>query len=121
MIIDSNKRLARRSKRVRYRLRQNGQGRPRLSVYRSGRNMYAQIIDDNMGITIVSASTLEKEMREDIKSGATCSAATRVGSLIAERAIAKGLTDVVFDRGGYLFHGRVKALADSARKSGLKF
>ena len=118
MIIDSNKRLARRSKRVRYRLRQNGQGRPRLSVYRSGRNMYAQIIDDNKGITIVSASTLEKEMREDIKSGATCSAATRVGS---ERAIAKGLTDVIFDRGGYLFHGRVKALADSARKSGLKF
>ncbi len=79
------------------------------------------LLDDNMGITIVSASTLEKEMREDIKSGATCSAATRVGSLIAERAIAKGLTDVVFDRGGYLFHGRVKALADSARKSGLKF
>ncbi|HYG28255.1 MAG TPA: 50S ribosomal protein L18, partial [Caulobacteraceae bacterium] len=93
-------------------------GRPRLSVFRSSKNIYAQIIDDARGVTLAAASTLEGE--EKVK-GADKDAAARVGKLVAERAKEKGVTDVVFDRGGYLYHGRVKALADAAREAGLNF
>jgi len=95
--------------------------RKRLSVFRSSQHIYAQIIDDIKGETLVAASSLEKDMRGNLKSGGNVNAAKAVGKLIAERALAKGLKDVVFDRGGYLYHGRVKALADAAREGGLKF
>ena len=95
--------------------------RKRLSVFRSSQYIYAQIIDDAKGETLVAASSLEKPMRGSLKSGANVDAAKAVGKLIAERALAKGLKDVVFDRGGYLYHGRVKALADAAREGGLNF
>ena len=121
MAENSKKRLMRRRKRVRYQIRMHGQGRPRLSVFRSGKNIYAQVIDDKSGKTLVSASTLEKTVRESLKTGATCEAATKIGSLIASRAKEQGIGEVVFDRGGYLFHGRVKALASSAREEGLIF
>ena len=111
----------RRRRRVRYRVRLRGRDRPRLSVYRSGQNIYAQIIDDRRGETLTSASTLEKDMRAALRTGADAEAAAKVGALVAERAKAKGITDVVFDRGGYLYHGRVKALAEGAREGGLKF
>ncbi len=111
----------RRKKRVRLRLRKVVGIRPRLTVFRSNKNIYAQIIDDQQGNTVVSASTLDKEVREEIKSGSTTVSAAAVGKLVAERATAKGLDEVVFDRGSYLFHGRVKALADAAREAGLKF
>lgn len=91
--------------------------RPRLAVYRSLNHIYAQVIDDNQGQTLVSASTTEKELRGS--TGGNIEAARRVGKAIAERALAKGIGNVVFDRGGYLYHGRVKALTDSARESGL--
>jgi large subunit ribosomal protein L18 len=96
-------------------------GRARLSVYRSSKQIYAQLIDDAKGETLVAASSLEKELRGELKSGATIAAATAVGKTIAERAKAKGLKRIVFDRGGYLFHGRVKALAEAAREGGLEF
>jgi large subunit ribosomal protein L18 len=111
----------RRQTRVRHQLRKNAGGRPRLSVFRSGRHIYAQVIDDHKGVTVAAASTLDKDLKSRLKSGGDKSAATEVGKLIAERAAAAGITDVVFDRGGYLFHGRVKALADAAREAGLKF
>jgi large subunit ribosomal protein L18 len=95
--------------------------RKRLSVFRSSQHIYAQIIDDTKGETLVAASSLEKDMRGGMKSGGNVAAAKAVGKLIAERALAKGLKDVVFDRGGYLYHGRVKALADAAREGGLNF
>jgi large subunit ribosomal protein L18 len=95
--------------------------RKRLSVFRSSQHIYAQIIDDIKGETLVAASSLEKPMRGSLKSGGNVDAAKAVGKLIAERALAKGLKDVVFDRGGYLYHGRVKALADAAREGGLNF
>ena len=114
-------RFERRQRRVRYTLSKVGRGRPRLSVFRSGKNIYAQVIDDTKGETLAAASTLEKEVRGSVKTGATKEAAAKVGALIAARAKEKGVTEVVFDRGGYLFHGRIKALADSARESGLKF
>jgi large subunit ribosomal protein L18 len=95
--------------------------RPRLSVYRSGRHIYAQVIDDAQGRTLAAASTLEKDVKGRLKTGADRSAATEVGKLVAERAKAAGVTAVVFDRGGYLYHGRVKALADAAREGGLEF
>jgi large subunit ribosomal protein L18 len=95
--------------------------RKRLSIFRSSQHIYAQIIDDTKGETLVAASSLEKPMRTDLKSGANVDAAKAVGKLIAERALAKGLKDVVFDRGSYLYHGRVKALADAAREGGLNF
>lgn len=112
---------ARRKNRVRSRIRLRGQNRPRLSVFRSGKNIYAQVIDDRGGSTVVAASSLEKDVRGSLKSGATKDAAAAVGKLVAERAVAKGVNDVVFDRGPYLFHGRIKALADAAREAGLKF
>jgi large subunit ribosomal protein L18 len=108
-----------RRQRVRTALRARGGLRPRLSVHRSGRHIYAQVIDDEAGRTVASASTLEKEVRG--KAGATCDAATEVGKRLAERATKAGVTQVVFDRGGFLFHGRVKALAEGAREAGLEF
>jgi large subunit ribosomal protein L18 len=95
--------------------------RPRLSVYRSGRHIDAQVIDDAEGRTLAAASTLEKDLKGRLKTGADRAAATEVGKLVAERAKAAGVTAVVFDRGGYLYHGRVKALADAAREGGLEF
>jgi len=95
--------------------------RPRLTVFRSSKHIYAQVIDDIKGETLASASSLEKTLREGMKSGANIDAAKTVGKLLAERAAAKGVKEVVFDRGGYLYHGRVKALADAAREGGLKF
>nr|YP_010336566.1 ribosomal protein L18 [Rhodospora sordida]UNJ14972.1 ribosomal protein L18 [Rhodospora sordida] len=95
--------------------------RPRLSVYRSNQHIYAQIVDDTKGYTLVQSSTIDKELKASLESGATCTASVVVGKSIASRAIAKGLTRVVFDRGGKLYHGRVKALADAARENGLIF
>jgi large subunit ribosomal protein L18 len=112
---------ARRKQRVRLTLRRSGGGRPRLSVFRSSKHIYAQVIDDTKGETLASASSLEKEMRGSGNTGANIDAAKAVGKLLAERAVKKGIREVVFDRGGYLFHGRVKALADAARESGLSF
>ena len=108
-----------RAQRVRTAIRRNAGGRPRLSVHRSGRHIYAQVILDGEGRTVAAASTLEKEGRA--KTGATVASAQDVGRRIAERAKAAGVTRVVFDRGGFLFHGRVKALADAAREGGLEF
>src|SRR5438132_13350015 len=112
---------ARRKQRVRNALRRSAGGRPRLSVFRSSKHIYAQVIDDEKGETLASASSIEKEMRGSLKTGANIAAAKAVGKLVAERAAAKGVKDVVFDRGGYLYHGRVKALADAAREGGLNF
>src|SRR5579885_2660304 len=107
----------RRQRRVRYAVRTNGRGRVRLSVFRSGKHIYAQLIDDQKGVTLASASTLDKELKGKAKSGSTVEAAKGVGQLIAERAKKAHVKEVVFDRGGYLFHGRVKALADAAREN----
>jgi large subunit ribosomal protein L18 len=112
---------ARRKQRVRNALRRSANGRPRLSVFRSSKHIYAQVIDDLKGETLASASSLEKTMREAGNTGANIDAAKAVGKLVAERAVEKGVTEVVFDRGRFLYHGRVKALADAAREAGLKF
>jgi large subunit ribosomal protein L18 len=112
---------ARRKQRVRLALRRSGGGRPRLSVFRSSKHIYAQVIDDEKGETVASASSMEKEMRTGGSTGANIDAAKAVGKLLAERAVKAGIKEVVFDRGGYLYHGRVKALADAARESGLSF
>jgi large subunit ribosomal protein L18 len=109
----------RRQSRTRFRISKNAQGRPRLSVFRSGRHVYAQIIDDLAGATVASASSNEKEGRE--AKTWNVAAAIAVGKKIAERALAKGVKQVVFDRGGYIYHGRIKALADAAREGGLEF
>ena len=114
-------RTLRRTAKVRRNIRRAAGGRARLSVFRSSKHIYAQVIDDIKGETLASASSLEKTMREGKKTGANIDAAKAVGKLLAERAAAKGVNEVVFDRGGYLFHGRVKALADAAREGGLKF
>ncbi len=111
----------RRRERLRYQLKQKSAGRPRLSVFRSGRHIYAQIIDDAQGRTLAAASTLDKDFREGGKTGADKDAAAVVGKLVAERAVAAGVSQVVFDRGSYLYHGRVKALAEAAREGGLAF
>ena len=111
----------RRRERLRYQLTQKSGGRPRLSVFRSGKNIYAQVIDDAQGRTVAAASSLDKQLREALKTGGDRDAATAVGKLVAERAMAAGVTKVVFDRGAYLYHGRVKALADAAREGGLAF
>ena len=113
--------LERRTARVRRTLRAAANGRPRLSVFRSSKHIYAQLIDDAKGQTLVAASSIEKDLRGRLKTGADIEAAKAIGKLLAERAVAKGVKDVLFDRGGYLFHGRVKALADAARESGLNF
>jgi large subunit ribosomal protein L18 len=112
---------ARRKERLRFQVRHKSGGRPRLSVFRSGKHIYAQVIDDNVGRTLAAASSLEKDLRGSLKTGADKSAAGAVGKLVAERALAAGVKEVVFDRGAYLYHGRVKALADAAREGGLKF
>ena len=111
----------RRKLRVRRTLKANAVDRPRLSVFRSSQHIYAQIIDDVSGKTLVSASSLEKDLRSALKTGADKAAAAAIGKLVAERAVKAGVSKVVFDRGGYLFHGRVKALADAAREAGLSF
>jgi large subunit ribosomal protein L18 len=114
-------RMERRQGRVRGALRRAAHGRKRLSVFRSSKHIYAQVIDDDAGTTIVAASSIEKPTRDGLKSGGNVEAAKLVGKLIAERAQEKGVKDVVFDRGGYLYHGRVKALAEAAREGGLNF
>ena len=114
-------RIERRKGRVRGALRQAAGVRKRLSVFRSSKHIYAQVIDDDNGVTLASASSIEKPTRASLKTGASVEAAKAVGKLIAERAQEKGVKDVIFDRGGYLFHGRVKALADAAREGGLNF
>ena len=116
-------RTARRTASVRRRVKlaAGTSGRARLSVFRSSKHIYAQLIDDAKGATLAAASSLEKPMREGAKTGADIAAAKAVGRLIAERAKEKGIKDVVFDRGGYLYHGRIKALADAAREGGLNF
>ncbi len=111
----------RRKARVRRTLRARAYGKPRLSVFRSSKQIYAQVIDDEKGVTVASASSLEKDNRGALKTGADVEAAKTIGKLIAERAVAAGVKEVVFDRGAYMFHGRVKALADGARAGGLKF
>jgi large subunit ribosomal protein L18 len=113
--------FTKRRARVRRTLKKTATGRPRLSVHRSGKHIYAQVIDDAAGKTIAAASTIEKDLRTSLKTGADKSAAAQVGKLVAERAIKAGVEKVVFDRGGFIFHGRVKALADAAREGGLKF
>ena len=112
---------ARRRARVRRRLRRHNADRPRLSVFRSNKNISAQVIDDLAGRTLAAASSLEKDLRSSLKSGAGKEAAAEIGKLVAERAIAAGVKEVVFDRGSYVYHGRVKALAEAARESGLAF
>ena len=109
----------RRRRRVRTALRSRGSGKPRLSVHRSGRHIYAQVIDDAAGKTVAAASSLDKDLKG--KAGATRDGAAAVGKALAERAKKAGVSSVVFDRGGFLFHGRVKALADAAREGGLEF
>ena len=117
----SKKLLDRRTRRTRIKIRNRIGGRARLSVFRSGKHIYAQVINDLDGATVAAASTLEKKVREKLTSGATISAAEAIGKLVAERAVALGVKEVVFDRGGYRYHGRVKALAESAREAGLAF
>jgi large subunit ribosomal protein L18 len=106
---------------VRRAIRRAGGGRARLSIFRSSKHIYAQVIDDTKGETLAAASTVEKDLRGSLKTGADIAAAKAVGKLVADRAVAKGIKSVVFDRGAYLYHGRVKALADAAREGGLNF
>lgn len=111
----------RRLARVRRSLKKVANGRPRLSVFRSSKQIYAQIIDDANGVTLAAASTMEKDVKSGLKTGADSAAAAAVGKLVAERAKAAGVEKVVFDRGSYMYHGRVKALAEAAREGGLEF
>ncbi len=120
-MMNSRALFERRKKRNRYQLRKRAGGKPRLSVFRSSKHIYAQLIDDLAGKTLVAASTMEKSIADQVKTGADKDAAIAVGKLIAERAKDAGVEKVVFDRGGYRFHGRVKALADAAREAGLNF
>jgi large subunit ribosomal protein L18 len=113
--------FARRQRRTRYALRQAGGSRPRLSIFRSGKHIYAQVIDDRKGTTLAAASSLDEGLQGKLKTGANKDAASEVGKLIAQRAIAAGVKEVVFDRGGYMYHGRVAALATAAREGGLSF
>jgi large subunit ribosomal protein L18 len=117
----SNKTGDRRKARIRRAIIARGYGRPRLSVFRSSKQIYAQVIDDEKGVTIVAASSLEKALREGLKTGADVEAARKIGKELAERATKAGVKQVVFDRGGYMYHGRVKALAEGAREGGLDF
>ena len=116
-----SKQVDRRKARVRRAVKAAARARLRLSVFRSSKHIYAQVIDDGKGVTVVSASTIEKDLRGSLKTGADIGAAKAVGKLLAERAGAKGVKDVVFDRGSYIYHGRVKALAEAAREGGLNF
>ena len=119
--MDTKSLFARRQRRTRHALRQASGGRPRLSVFRSGKHIYAQVIDDQKGTTLAAASSLDEGLKTKLKTGANKDAASEVGKLIAERAIAAGVKAVVFDRGGYQYHGRVAALAAAAREGGLSF
>ncbi|MDJ0610265.1 MAG: 50S ribosomal protein L18 [Kiloniellales bacterium] len=110
-----------RKRRVRSQIQRKSRGRIRLSVFRSSKHIYAQVIDDREGRTLASASTVDKELKGKLKTGADRDAATAVGKLVGERAVKAGLKEVVFDRGSYLYHGRVKALAEAAREAGLSF
>ena len=118
-MMTAKKSLARRTTRTRYNIKVKSHGRPRLSVFRSGKNIYAQVIDDMQGKTLVAASSLEADLK--LKTGADKGAATAVGKLVAERAKAAGIKQVVFDRGGNVYHGRVQAVAEAAREAGLEF
>lgn len=111
----------RRKRRTRVTLKKRGGGRPRLSVFRSNKNIYAQIISDQDGVTLASASSQDESLKSSLKAGSNKEAAEAVGKLVAARGLEAGVTDVVFDRGGYLYHGRVKALAEAAREGGLSF
>ena len=113
--------LARRASRVRRQIKAVANGRPRLSVHRSSKNIYVQVIDDVAGKTLASASTLDTDLRSSLKTGADTAAAAAVGKLIAERAVKAGVNEVVFDRGAFIYHGRIKALAEAAREGGLSF
>jgi large subunit ribosomal protein L18 len=117
MALSSRESTKQRARRVRTRLKKLAGGRPRLSVFRSSKNIYAQLIDDRRGVTVAAASSLEAKGEK----GADKDAAAKVGALVAQRAIEQGVKDVVFDRGGYIYHGRIKALADAAREAGLNF
>ena len=116
-----NEKFSNRRARVRRALKSAANTRPRLSVHRSSAHIYAQVIDDTKGVTLAADSTLEKAVKGGLKTGADKAAAAAIGKLVAERAIKAGVSEVVFDRGGFLFHGRIKALADAARDGGLKF
>ena len=120
-MLDNKKLFERRKRRTRHRLRKVERLKPRLSVFRSGKHIYAQVIDDLAGRTVAAASTLDKDIRDVLKTGANRDAAAQVGKVIADRAKSAGVETVVFDRGGYLYHGRVKALGDAAREAGLNF
>ena len=120
-MLDNKKLFERRKRRTRHRLRKVERLKPRLSVFRSGKHIYAQVIDDLAGRTVAAASTLDKDIRDGLKTGANRDAAAQVGKVIAERAKSAGVETVVIDRGGYLYHGRVKALGDAAREAGLNF
>jgi large subunit ribosomal protein L18 len=122
MITKSDKNISRLKRHLRVRKKIEGTTlRPRLNIFRSSKHMYAQIIDDTKGVTIVAASTLDKDLEEAVNNGGNVDAARQVGALIAKRAKEQGVVKVVFDRGGYLYHGRVQALADAAREAGLEF
>jgi large subunit ribosomal protein L18 len=118
---NNSRMTARRKQRTRIKIRRNSGARPRLSVFRSGQHIYVQLIDDKAGLTVATASTLEKKQRTALKNGSTTAAASVIGTLIAERALKKGVKEVVFDRGGFKYHGRIKALAEAAREGGLSF
>ncbi len=117
----NKKTLQKRRHRVRKALRRNENTRARLSVHRSGKNIYAQIIDDTKNETLASASTMDKDVKGTLKNGGDTKAASEIGKSIAEKALAAGVKEVVFDRGAYVYHGRIKALAEAARAAGLKF
>ena len=122
MISKQDKNKTRKKRHLRVRKKVTGSATmPRLNVFRSSNHIYAQLIDDTAGVTLASASTLDAEIKEAIEHGGNQEAAAKVGQLIAKRGIEKGISEVVFDRGGYLYHGRIKALADGAREGGLQF
>ena len=121
IMLKSKQLFLKRARRNRQAIRKRGETKLRLSVFRSSKNIYAQLIDDQKGSTLVAASSIDKDLKAIIKSGNDKSAAEAVGKLVAERALKQGLNNVVFDRGGYRYHGRVKALAEGARGAGLKF
>ncbi|MGY8958357.1 MAG: 50S ribosomal protein L18 [Alphaproteobacteria bacterium] len=120
-MLNSKKLFERRKRRTRYQLRRRANGRPRLSVFRSSKHIYAQLIDDLQGLTLASAGSNDKDVAGADASGSGKDVAVAVGKLIAARAKDAGVSNVIFDRGGYRFHGRVKALADAAREGGLNF
>ena len=119
--MNSKKLFERRKRRTRFNVKRLSKGKPRLSVFRSGKHVYAQVIDDGEGRTLAAASSIDKDLRAKLKTGADKEAAATVGRVVAERAVKAGVSQVVFDRGGYQYHGRVKALAEAAREGGLKF